>query len=378
MITADVLIVGAGSSGLFLANLLIKSGVDVLIIDKKTSPGKHSRAIGIHPPGLRLLDELDLLPKFEQSGVKITTGKAFLNKEEVATLKLGSSNPADYIMSIPQQVTESIMRENIPKQKLCWGHEVTDLIQIGNSVVVTATKQSGEIVKFKSVFVVGCDGIKSKIRMLIDAKWVGNTYDYHYTMADFPDNTGFRNMAAIYLSIDGLTESFPLPDKNRRWVVNHLDGEISIQNLIEKIYTRSGFRLSESECTMHSNFRIHEYESTKICDGNIILLGDATHIMSPIGGQAMSLHWIHASRLGKLITQILQKNITEIRFRTLLKAYSFDVQLNGKKYTSRAAFNTKMGLPGKNKYLLNIFVAILAKTPLKSILAKRFAMRDLN
>jgi len=149
--------------------------------------------------------------------------------------------------------------------------------------------------------------------MLIDAKWVGNTYDYHYTMADFPDNTGFRNMAAIYLSIDGLTESFPLPGENRRWVVNHLDGEISIQNLIEKIYTRSGFRLSESECTMHSNFRIHEYESTKICDGNIILLGDATHIMSPIGGQAMSLHWIHASRLGKLITQILQKNITEIK-----------------------------------------------------------------
>ena len=129
---------------------------------------------------------------------------------------------------------------------------------------------------------------------------------------------------------------------------------------------------------MHSNFRIQEYESTKICYGNIILLGDATHIMSPIGGQAMSLHWIHASKLGKLITQILQKNITEIRFRTLLKAYSFDVQMNGKKYTSRAAFNTKLGLPGKNKYLLNIFVAILAKTPLKSILAKRFAMRDLN
>ena len=136
--------------------------------------------------------------------------------------------------------------------------------------------------------------------------------------------------------------------------------------------------LNESECTMHSNFRIHEYATSKIFDGNIILLGDASHIFSPIGGQAMSLHWVHALKLGKLISHKVRDKISYASFKSALEAYSIEVKLNAKKFTARAAFNTKMGLPGKNKYILKLLVTLWAKTPLKNILAKRFSMRDLK
>ena len=378
MITTDVLIVGAGSSGLFLANLLIKSGVNVIILERNSEPMMQTRAIGIHPPGLRSLDELNLLANFEQDGLKITTGKAFVSKKEIATLKLGSTKPTDCILTIPQHKTEAILRENIPKSIIYWGHEVNDAIQNGDKIVVTAKKLSGPTVKFESTFVIGCDGIKSKIRSLIQADWVGNSYDFHYTMADFPDITDFNDIAAIYLNPNGLTESLPLPGGYRRWVVNHLDGEIPVQKLIDKIYNRSGFKLNESDCTMLSNFRIHEYATSKIFEGNIILLGDSSHIFSPIGGQAMSLHWVHALKLGKLISQMVHDKISDSSFRSALEAYSIEVKSNAKKFTARAAFNTKMGLPGKNKYVLKLLVTLWAKTPLKNILAKRFAMRDLN
>ena len=378
MITTEVLIVGAGSSGLFLANLLLKSGVKVLIVERNANPMMQTRAIGIHPPGLRSLNELNLLTNFEQAGLKVTSGKAFVNRNEIATLKLGSTRPTDCILTIPQHKTEAILRENIPTPLIYWGHEVTDAIQNRNNIVTTVIDPSGELVKFKSTFVIGCDGIKSKIRSLIQADWIGTSYEFHYTMADFPDITEFNDVAAIYLSPNGLTESLPLPGGYRRWVVNHRDGEISVQKLIDKIFSRSGFKLNESECTMHSNFRIHEYATSKIFDGNIILLGDASHIFSPIGGQAMSLHWVHALKLGELISQKVHDKISDASFKSALEAYSNEVKSNAKKFTARAAFNTKMGLPGKNKYVLKLLVTLWAKTPLKNVLAKRFAMRDLK
>lgn len=421
MKSVDVIIVGAGSTGLFLASRLRMAGISYIVLEKRDTPSKQSRAIGIHPPGLQKINAIGLLDAFVREGIVITRGQAWLGKKYAGSLELCSGVGHDFILSIPQFKTESILGEQAGEDHILRGIEITSMEQDSEGVTVqfrrddivdanripdttkgvtvqiesndfldanripdstegvTIQNASNQIPinSIKAKFLIGCDGSNSVVRRHIGADWIGTTYEYNYTMGDYPDNTSFSNDAVIFLDRVGLTESFPLPGNVRRWVINHTAGNLSPEQFTRLVLDRTGFHIDPDASIMHSNFKVSRFMSTKLYDSRIILCGDSAHVMSPIGGQAMSLHWVHC----EMLCSIIQKNLNEIDVKNIksqLQRYSTVVRHNAKKYSDRSDFNTKMGLPGKNRLMLGIIVQILLKTPLNHIMSKRFAMKDLN
>jgi len=446
----DVLIIGGGSAGLYLANKLMNSGVSFLVIEKRVHPSTQTKAIGIHPPALKLLDQLGLLDSFLSHGVKITEGMVFIEGSPYGKMPLGSDRHADHVLSIPQFITEQILEAPLPEKYILRGHRFQSFQDVGDAVRVTTSTVDGDSVEFLARYIIGADGMNSAVRTFAGISWVGQTYPYSFTMGDFPDSTSYENRAVIHIGKNGLTESFPLPDDTRRWVVNHSHGELSVEALCDMVKERTGYVLSPADNRMFSNFAIHRYLAGSICRGRVILLGDAAHVMSPIGGQSMNVAWIHADKLGELFaewksggkrkvrdsadlrveagpggtsdgsaladlevdgvasgkrkgrssadsrvthgaggrsdfrrTNKSAKALSKFRSKELasskldhhLREYEKFVKRSATIFSSRAEFNTKMGLPGKNMFILKGIVKILLSWPLSKVMSKRFTMK---
>lgn len=373
----DVIIIGGGSAGLFLANCLRKSGVSFLVIEKREHPATLTKAIGIHPPALKLLNEMGLLEKFLENGVKITEGRVFIGGRYCGKMKLGSGETADHVLSIPQYKTEHILEAALPEKNLLRGHRFVGYQDDGDAVRVETANTDGETLEFKARFLIGADGMNSPVRSSANIQWVGQKYPYGFSMGDFPDSTTYENRAVIHLNKHGLTESFPLPDGNRRWVINHGQDNLDIEGFCEIVSERTGHMIPPVACRLFSNFEIHRYLAVSIFRGKVILLGDAAHVMSPIGGQSMNVAWLHAEKLARLLANNIQGVITSDadKIDRDLRAYEKYVIKSARKFSSRAEFNTKIGLPGKNPILLTMFVKLLLRWPLSKIMSDRFTMR---
>lgn len=213
----------------------------------------------------------------------------------------------------------------------------------------------------------------------MDISWSGQTYPFKYAMADVTDNTNFGNSAAIFLSRNGLTESFPLPNGIRRWVVNHELEDIDREQFFECIQHRTGFSPDIENLMMFSEFEIHRYRAARMFSGRVILTGDALGVMSPIGGQAMSLHWVQAKELAKLLHSF---KLHSSNFST--KKLGLELEILQKKqlarldrFSGRSHFNTIMGLPGTPNWILISISKLLLAPGIKNYWSKRFSMQDL-
>ncbi|MCH8495452.1 MAG: FAD-dependent monooxygenase, partial [Balneolales bacterium] len=132
----DFLIIGAGAAGLFMANELIRKGFSVMLAEQRVRATTHSKSIGIHPPSLRLLENLGLLDEFLKSGISVTEGLAFVRpksiraetslQKPIGSIKLGSGQGTDRILVVPQHKTEAILSENLPEGVLFRGLKLID------------------------------------------------------------------------------------------------------------------------------------------------------------------------------------------------------------------------------------------------------------
>lgn len=383
----EYLIVGAGASGLYLANLLQKHRLDYCIVDQNSAPLEHSRSIGIHPPSLNLFKDLGIFEDFLENGVKITTGIAFINKNKVGELPLSSGTGTDVVLSIPQYKTEAILEKQLDSTRILRGHKVVNFTQKKGFVFVHAevsekgnsdlnsNESSGAVLKIiKCRYLIGVDGMHSFIRKKLGTPWIGSKYPVDFCMGDFPDNSEFDSDAAIFLNKSGLTESFPLPGGMRRWVINIAQSDIQYdsEKLCKIVEERTGILPDNSEVLLFSRFSIYRYQAKSLVAGNVILLGDSAHVMSPIGGQGMNIAWINGHYLFHCLMQARKK--PDIAQKSLLKYNKIAIK-NFQKYANRAEFNTNMGLPDRNMFWTSLFVKIVLKRPFSSIIGRRFTMR---
>ena len=377
---ADVIIIGAGSTGLILAKLLELAGFSVIIVEKRKERGKHSRAIGIHPPGLKILHEIGILDEFLIKGVSVTKGLAHVGPKFIGSILLASGRKSfDRVLTIPQYRTEELIEQTLQSTRILRGWTLSSLSQRKSGVQIEIT--SGvNIQNLECTVLIGADGMYSTVRSLLGIPWSGTTYPYKYAMADVSDNTDFGSQAAIFLSSEGLTESFPMPGGVRRWVVNHKLDNIDTDIFFELIRQRTLISPDMNTLSMFSEFEIHQYRAERMYLGNTLLVGDALGVMSPIGGQAMSLHWLHAKELVDFL----------IIFRDQIKTGSLDLpsvkleKVQSKhlkrltQYSNRSHFNTVMGLPGKPNWLLKGVSQALLSPGVKNYWSRRFSMRDLK
>ncbi len=379
--TYDVVICGGGPVGLLLGIQLSQKGISNLIVEQRTEINPHSRSIGIHPPSLRILENAGLARHFLEAGRKIRRGHAMIHRNQ----KLGQLSfdlipgAYPYLLTMPQNRTEQILEEALrsePNAEMIKGVRVTDFEDSGDEVEIRIGHQ-GKLRSVTARFLIGCDGKQSTIRQQSGISTEREDYPFSYTMGDYADDTGFGDDAVIFITPEGLVESFPLPEGTRRWVVEAESryAENGEQDLTELISRRTGYPPDPATNTMVSNFGTEWLLSPQFHRNRVVLAGDAAHVVSPIGGQGMNLGWLDTAMLATTLDRILNQGEPA---GPLLKTYTRHRKKRATEAIKRAEFNMMLGHKSRFPGMRNLLLKAMLKTPVKRILARRFTMWGLD
>lgn len=296
--SCEVVIAGAGPTGLTLACNLLASGVSVRLVDKARGPAITSRALGLMPRGVEVLDRAGALGDLEQRANPIRQVVVDLGGRQAAYLRM--SQPTKLVtrpgLLISQAEIEGSLRRRLAELggAVEWGAEVLHAGQDAEGVRVQLS--DGRTVPCH--WIVGCDGAHSRVRTLAGISFPGVPIIERFLLADVhADLPVPRDSAAVWLHGVGMLGAFPLPGKDLwRLMAPAPDnaGDVrsaqEVQNLLTHIlHERSGCPLSAvhgSEWT--STFRIHRRLANRFRQGRMLVAGDAAHIHSPTGGQGMN------------------------------------------------------------------------------------------
>ena len=271
---------------------------------------------------------------------------------------------------------KSILNERAPGA-LVENAEFIDLNQHQDYVSFSFT-QNGTTHTNNCELLLACDGKKSVVRQQLGLEFVGSRYPDTYIMGDFDDVTDFGDEAVLFLHKHGLIESFPLPHSKRRWVIktDTFEKNATAELLCNLVQERTNISLESSSATMISGFGVQHFMAEKFVKNRVVLLGDAAHVVSPIGGQGMNLGWIDAWNLAQVIGGVLKNSPATLSLR--LAAFEKRQQAITRTVASRAAWNMKMGRRTNFPILKYLLVQVLLHPPFKKMLIQRFTMHHLE
>ena len=390
---AEVLIIGAGPVGLFMAALLLQDGVDVQVLEQRGAPEPQSRAIGIHPPALAALAGTGVAEAMIAEGVQIRRGMAMAGGKCLARMSFaGVSDRFPFVLSLPQARTEAHLERRVNELgagALHRGVRLTGLSDDGGRVSVEADSRSGTL-RYSAPLVIAADGVRSTVRALQGIDVRVKEYPDSYLMGDFADGTGFGPDAALFLSGAGIVESFPLPGQLRRWVVRLGTGDapaggpaagapgvdapgVDARWLMGCVRERTGLAIDAGTNSMLSRFGVRTRLAPRMVAGRVVMIGDAAHEVSPIGGQGMNLGWLDAAALAPIVSAAVRGQDVTDRLRTFERT-----RLRAAARAARQAeINMALGRPLTDRLLAlrNCGIAgVAAVPPVNSLIARRFTM----
>lgn len=380
MKSEDVVIIGGGPVGLFMGICLHHHGIPCTILEQRTEVVKESRSLGIHPVSIELFEKLGLVDDFLKSGIKVERGIAHDGKEEIGEITFKDCPaPYQFILINPQFKTEQILREHFLKlcpDSLITGAELIGLQDNFSSISLTAKKDDNEYI-LDVGYVIGCDGKNSLVREASGIKFNGKRYPDTYIMGDFDDTTDYENDAVVYLPKEGLIECFPLPDNKRRWVIKteKFISEPTPELIADLIKQRVNVDIDPSANHMVSGFGVSHYIADRFVKDRILLVGDAAHVVSPIGGQGMNLGWLDAWHLANVMS--FCRGISKDLPIADLFVYDAKQRPMAKKVARRAELNMRLGRRTHVHFLKKAIVKTMLKPPFGTRMANFFTMRGL-
>lgn len=371
----EVAVVGAGPVGLLLGRLLQQKGIDFLILERASKPHTHSKAIGIHPPSLSILNEIGVLDAFLAGGTRVEKGLAFSQTAclgEISFASLGFDFP--FVLTLPQHENESILRQGL-EPHIHFGCSVVESDSSSGRLIVE--REKGTRQSIEAEMIVACEGHRSLLRQQAGIGFHGGAYKDVYVMGDFPDSTAWPHAASIFLEPDGVVESFPLKQGWRRWVakVDCIEREWGAFALADVIRGRTGILVNASQAAMCSSFGVQHFLADSFYKDRLILAGDSAHVVSPIGGQGMNLGWLDVRHLADILSGLSenpQKNF-------LLRDYEKRRRISSQKAMFRAWMNMSLGRKGSPFWVAgrNIAVRLMLSPWLNASFAGRFTMKSL-
>lgn len=305
----DVLIIGAGPTGLTLAASLLAKGIRATIVDRQAAGANTSRAGAINARTLEVLEGLDVSRRMVKEGVQapnftIRDGRKVLIPIDFS--RLPSAYP--YTLLLPQNDTERLLLERVVEL----GGEVrrpkvlSTLVQDADGV--SATFEDGDVIR--AAFVVGADGMHSTVREQAGIGFHGDKYEQSFVLADVRlTGDAPTDEVVLFWAAAGLTVVAPLPNGAFRVVAPVDDApEVPSADFVQRILDDRGYgvgRMTVTDVLWGSRFRIHHRVADTYRSGRILLAGDAAHVHSPAGGQGMNLGIQDAIALAEALTLAL-------------------------------------------------------------------------
>lgn len=308
----EVVVVGAGPTGLALACTLRAAGVEVLVADRAAQGANTSRAAVVHARTLEVLAELDVTRRLLAEGCVVPVFTVRDRARTPARIDFsGLPTPYPYTLMLPQSRTEAILTERLSE---LGGHvdrpwTVTSVRPTSSGAAITATGDDGTTASVEARYVVGADGMDSVVRAAAAIEFTGGRYAASFVLADVHMNWPLSAQEVqLFFSPAGLVVVAPLPGGRHRVVATvdqapETPGTGLVQALLDE---RGPGGAQVNEVVWASRFRVHHRVADAYRRGPLLLAGEAAHVHSPAGGQGMNIG-IHdaldlAHTLGDVLT----------------------------------------------------------------------------
>jgi 3-(3-hydroxy-phenyl)propionate hydroxylase len=320
--TSQVLICGAGPTGLTLALTLTQLGIAVRVIEKDEKPSDRSRALGVHAGTLELLGSLlgDALTQ-----QLIARG----NPTRRAVLGFGTRVPIEadltcipsqynFILILAQSETEKILEAELKTRGVAVerGVALQGFDHAPAQVVARLQSQDGKSEEARAEYLVGCDGAHSKVRERLGYSFKGGTYPGTLMLADVELDWPWEHGAVRSFVVgQGAVVFFPYSKSGhyRLVIVPRVGSQASAKTETPELGEVQAWldqampgQIRLLSASWISRFRVHHRMASRYGQGRVYLAGDAAHIHSPVGGQGMNIGIQDAVNLGHKLARVLK------------------------------------------------------------------------
>ena len=308
----QVLVVGAGPTGLTLANLLARMDVPFRIIDPKTGPVTESRAVTMHAKTLELLDKLGLAERAVAGGRRVGAITIYRDGRSVGTASffeagMEDRTPFPFALIFEQSKTERLLLDGLHEagSDVDWTTSLKSLQRHERGARAIAVGADGREEAIEAAWVVGADGASSPVRHALSLGFAGGTYEQTLFLADVDlDWDVPPDQGQAELSRGGFLLAFPMSGPGHYRLTGTLPPELAhaehlaaadVQQILDR---QAALHPRVTACRWTSIYRTHHRMTERFRRGRVFLAGDAAHIHSPTGGQGMNTGIGDAFNLG--------------------------------------------------------------------------------
>ncbi|MFY9311174.1 MAG: FAD-dependent monooxygenase [Bacteroidia bacterium] len=296
----DVIIVGAGPTGLMAANQLARFGIDFIVIDLKSAPTAESRAIAVTARSLEIYQQMGLSDTVLEQGTKINSFNVYSEGERKAEVKIGEIGVGlsdfHFLLAFEQSKNEELLYQNLKSihKNVLWNTEFLELKEWTDNIEILA-RYENKPTSISAKYLIACDGAKSPIRHQLNFKFEGGTYENKFFVADVIMNWNLEYDKLIVSPSDkNFCAFFPLKGNKRYRVLGTLPKgydtkeDVSFQDIGKEILNATRLNIDFEKVHWFSVYKLHHRCVNSFNKGNVYLAGDSAHIHSPAGGQGMN------------------------------------------------------------------------------------------
>ncbi len=316
----EVLVIGAGPTGLVMASELTRHGVSCRIIDKAPHASEQSKALIVQCRSLEVLHNMGVAAAAVAAGHQAPAINLFVEGHRATRIAFeGLNSPYPSALFLSQRETERILTQHLESLGVTIERAVSlsDFEQDEDEVSATLVQADERIEKIRTGWIIGCDGAYSQVRHTLDLPFEGASYEEDFILADLEVDWPYKHEEAyLFLTGGDILGVAPLPGDNHYRLTATRSKAMSesaevpdiwkFQALVEKhIPVKTAVR----NPTWLTRFKLHRRIVPQLQVGRAFVVGDAAHIHSPAGGQGLNTGIQDAYNLAWKLALVIQGTV---------------------------------------------------------------------